>query len=182
MVEIEKLRDPLTREAAFTELVRELTPKVYAMVRRIVLYHDDADDVLQNTFMKAWLSLDTFRGESQASTWIYRIAYNECLTHIERQSRLCSLDDESTPSATAIAATVERLTGDPYFDGDEAEATLQAAIAQLPEKQRIVFNLKYFEEMKYEEMSRILGTSVGALKASYHLAVGKIKAFLGEKD
>ena len=138
-------------------------------------YHEDADDVLQNTFLKAWQNLDNFRGDCLVSTWLYRIALNESLSHLERCRRTESLDD-------ADNAAVRSLESDPYFDGDETERLLQEAIATLPEKQRIVFNLKYFEEMKYESMSELLGTSVGALKASYHLAVKKIEQYFNSLD
>ena len=159
----ERLRNPETRKVAFEAMVRALAPRLYVPIRRIVLFHDDADDVLQNTFLKAWQSVDTFRGDCQVYTWLYRIAVHE------------SLDDEAAEAARS-------LEGDPYFDGDETERLLQQAIASLPEKQRVVFNLKYFEEMKYEDMSQMLGTSVGALKASYHLAVKKIEQFFHEAD
>ncbi|MBR1732558.1 MAG: sigma-70 family RNA polymerase sigma factor [Alloprevotella sp.] len=164
----QRLIDPETRRAAFEELVRTYTPQLYAQIRRIVLYHDDADDVLQNTFMKAWLALDSYRGDAQVGTWLYRIATNESLTFLQKRREQLSLDQSE-------AAVVRTLESDTYFDGDELQAQLHAAIAQLPEKQRIVFNLRYFDDMPYEEMSRALNTSVGALKASYHFAVQKLK-------
>lgn len=172
---IERLRNPDTRVEAFGEMVKALTPQLYMQIRRIVQYHDDADDVLQNTFMKAWQGLDNFRGDSMVSTWLYRIALNESLAFLQRQKPADSLSDESGEAART-------LESDPYFDGDETELLLQKAIATLPEKQRIVFNLKYFDEMKYEQMSELLGTSVGALKASYHLAVKKIEQFFHDAD
>ena len=172
---IDQLRNPETRYVAFGELVRLYTPQLYAQIRRIVQYHEDADDVLQNTFLKAWQNLDNFRGDCLVSTWLYRIALNESLSHLERCRRTESLDD-------ADNAAVRSLESDPYFDGDETERLLQEAIATLPEKQRIVFNLKYFEEMKYESMSELLGTSVGALKASYHLAVKKSEQYFNSLD
>lgn len=174
-VSIERLHDPAMRESAFAELVRGLGPQLYARIRRIVQYHDDADDVLQNTFLKAWTALDSFRGECKASTWLYRIALNESLTFLQKQHSSDSLSDEDCEA-------VRTLESDPYFDGDEAELLLQKAIATLPDKQRLVFNMKYFENMKYETMSGLLGTSVGALKASYHLAVKKIERFFEEHD
>lgn len=173
---IERLRDPLTREAEFGALVRELAPRLYPLVRRIVQYHDDADDVMQNVFLKAWTGLDSFRGDCLISTWLYRIAVNESLCFLQRQHPAESLDEEAGHEAA------HTLESDPYFDGNEAERLLQEAIATLPDKQRVVFNLKYFEEMKYEAMSELLGTSVGALKASYHLAVKKIEAFVRARD
>lgn len=172
---IERLHDPFTRMEAFAAMVRDLSPRLYGQIRRIVQYHEDADDVMQNTFMKAWQALDTFRGDCQLSTWLYRIALNESLTMLQRQHPTESLSDDTGEAART-------LESDPYFDGDETELLLQQAIASLPEKQRIVFNLKYFDEMKYEEMSQLLDTSVGALKASYHFAAKKIEAYFHEHD
>lgn len=171
---LERLKAPETRHAAFEELVRTHTPQLYAQIRRIVTYHDDADDVLQNTFMKAWLALDSFRGDAQLGTWLYRIALNESLTFLQKTRDSVSLDTDEGHVAA-------RLEADRYFDGDEAEARLQAAISTLPDKQRIVFNLRYYDDMSYEEMSRLLDTSVGALKASYHFATQKLKAHLEER-
>lgn len=171
----ERLLNPTTRVEAFGQMVKALSPKLYAQIRRIVQYHDDADDVLQNTFLKAWQALDNFRGESKITTWLYRIALNESLAFMQKQRATDSLSDEESD-------TLRTLESDPYFDGDEVELLLQKAIATLPDKQRIVFNLKYFEEMKYEQMSELLDTSVGALKASYHLAVKKIEQFFHDAD
>jgi RNA polymerase sigma-70 factor (ECF subfamily) len=167
------LADPKTQQAAFSELVKEFSEPLYWQIRKIVLSHDDANDVLQNTFIKIWTSIENFRGDSKLSTWLYRIAINEAITFLNKQKTAnnISIDDADT-------YLVSRLEGDEYFDGDEAQLKLQKAILTLPEKQRIVFNLKYFDEMKYEEMSEILETSVGALKASYHHAVKKIEEFL----
>lgn len=142
----------------------------------MVVSHDDADDVLQNVFLKAWAAIDNFRGEAKLSTWLFRIANNETLNFLERKRQAISIDDEG---AVSVAA---RLESDPYFDGDETARQLQEAIAELPAKQRQVFLLKYFDEMKYEEMSSMLGTSVGALKASYHHAVKKISDFFTAHD
>ncbi len=167
---IQQLQQSNTREKAFEQLVREYQETLYWQIRRLVLVHEDADDVLQNTFIKAWGALDSFRGEARISTWLYRIAINESLNFIEKKRQHIHLDD----SESGLAAM---LQSDPYFDGDETQIMLQQAISQLPEKQRAVFNMKYFDEMKYEDMSRILKTSVGALKASYHHAVKKITAF-----
>ena len=175
---IERLLNPSTREEAFRILVEQEGPRLYNRVRRIVQYHADADDVMQNTFLKAWMALDTFRAESKVSTWLHRIAINECLTLLGKRRPMQSLDGE----AEELSAEIKNLEGDTYFDGDAAQLKLQEAIDTLPEKQRIVFNLKYFEEMKYEEMSALLGTSVGALKASYHLAVKKIEQICKEED
>ena len=173
---VEQLRDVSHREAAFTQLVEHYKEQLYWQIRRMVLSHDDADDVLQNTFIKAWMGLDGFRGDAKLSTWLFRIANNETLNFLERKRQSLSLDDEATVGVAA------RLESDPYFDGDETERQLQEAIASLPDKQRQVFNLKYFDEMKYEEMSVLLGTSVGALKASYHHAVKKISVFFQALD
>ena len=151
-----RLRNPRTQKQAFEQVVAAYSQQIYWQIRRMVLSHEDANDLLQNTFIKAWTNLDAFRAEARLSTWLYRIAWNECLTFLQKQ----------------------RLEGDPYFSGDEAQRLLQKALFSLPEKQRLVFNLKYFQEMKYEEISEILGTSVGALKASYHHAVKKIESFL----
>jgi len=156
--------------------VREQSPQLYATIRRIVQYHDDANDVLQNTFVKAWLALDTFRGDSKISSWLYRIAVNESLSFLEHQHPAESLSNGEENEITRT------LAGDPYFDGDQTQQLLQEAIATLPDKQRVVFNLKYFEDIKYEEMSQMLHTSVGALKASYHLAVKKIENFFQTHD
>lgn len=177
---IEALRNEATRREAFTQVVRKYQEPLYHLIRRMVLVHEDADDVLQNTFVKAWQAIGNFRGDSSLSTWLYRIASNEAIDHISKSKRNgVSLDDDEKKAAKAVAS---RLESDPYFDGDETEVLLQQAIAQLPKKQRTVFTMKYYEEMKYEEMSNILGTSVGALKASYHHAVQKISTFFGLLD
>lgn len=173
---VDLLRNPATRAKAFEAMVNDLTPQLYAQIRRIVQYHEDADDVLQNTYLKAWNALDNFRGDAQLSTWLFRIAMNESISYMQRKRPTEQLGDEATDG---VARSLE---GDPYFDGDETELQLQQAIATLPEKQRVVFNLRYFDEMKYEEMSRLLNTSEGALKASYHLAVKKIEQYFNEHD
>ncbi len=168
-----RLIDPSTRREAFEETVRLYGPRLYRHIRSMVLTHDDADDVMQDTFLKAWGALDQFKGEAKVSTWLYRIATNECLSFLTRQRSSVALDDTD----------VERtLQSDTYFDGDELQIQLQQAIALLPDKQRLVFNMKYYQQMKYEEMSEILDTSVGALKASYHIAVKKIENFFQELD
>lgn len=164
------LRDPSTRSEAFRQLVEATSQQLYAVVRSIVQFHDDADDVLQNTYMKAWQGLASFRGDAQLSSWLYKIAVNESLTFLARRRDTVVLNDEILPERS--------LESDVYFDGDAAQLRLQHAISQLPDKQRAVFTLKYFHEMKYEEMSQMLDTSVGALKASYHLAVKKIEKYL----
>ena len=170
---IERLHDPAQQRDAFTWIVATYSEKLYWQIRKMVLAHEDANDLLQNTFLKAWTNLDYFRGEAKLSTWLYKIAVNECLTFLakQRSQQQISLDD-------ADQFLVDRLESDPYFDGDAVQLKLQKAILTLPEKQRLVFNMKYFDDMKYEEISEIVGTSVGALKASYHHAVKKIEEFL----
>jgi RNA polymerase sigma-70 factor (ECF subfamily) len=170
---IQQLHDPEKQRDAFAQVVNLYGEKLYWQIRKLVLTHDDADDLLQNTFMKAWTNIDYFRGDAKLSTWLYKIAINECITFLNRQrsKNSISLDD-------ADVFMLERLRGDSYFDGDEAQMKLQEAVLRLPEKQRLVFNMKYYDDMKYEEMSDILGTSVGALKTSYHIAVKKVEAFL----
>ena len=171
---IDMLQDPHTRREGFAVLVRQYSEPLYWKVRRIVLNHEDANDVLQNAFLKIWNNLDTFQGKSALSTWLYRIAINEALDFVRRQKNVNSAT-VSTEDEPGVAA---RLMGDDYFDGDEAQARLQEAVARLPEVQRTVFTLKYFDELKYLEISKILDTSEGALKASYHLAVKKITEYL----
>lgn len=162
---IQQLRDSETRSYAFSTVVKAYSETLYWHIRRMVLSHDDANDILQNTFTKAWMGIGGFLGNAKILTWLYRIATNETLTFIDKNSNVVFEDIDTT--ATAIKA-------DEWFDGDALQARLQAAIQTLPPKQRMVFNMKYYEEMKYEEMSAILGTSIGALKASYHIAVKKI--------
>lgn len=170
---IERLRTPATCRAAFNEVIRLYSEPLYHTIRRLVQSHDDTNDLLQNTFIKAWSSLENFRGDARLSTWLYKIAINESLSFLarERKRQNFSLDDQKS-------ALINTIEADEYFDGNFAQELLRKAIATLPEKQRIVFNMKYFDEMKYEEMSAILGTSVGALKTSYHLAVKKIENFV----
>ena len=169
-----RLQEPSTRNEAFAEVVRTHSRQLYMQIRRLVTWHDDADDVLQNTFIKAWQALDSFRGDSQISTWLYRIAMNESLTYLQKRSMEQTVSDND--------AMAHDLAADPYFDGEKAEQLLQEAIEHLPEKQRLVFCMKYFDGQKYEEMSQILGTSVGALKASYHIAVKKIESYFDDAD
>lgn len=170
-----QLHDSSTKEAAFTRLVREYQEPLYWQIRRMVLTHDDADDVLQNTLIKAWNAIDSFRQESRLQTWLFRIAINESLNHLSSKKQVLSLDQTEGNVADLLAS-------DSYFDGDEVQQQFQTAIGTLPDKQRLVFNLKYFDEMKYEDMSELLGTSIGALKASYHHAVKKISAFFEIND
>ena len=170
---IQQLRDAKTRSAAFSSLVKAYSETLYWHIRRMMLSHDDANDILQNTFIKAWMGIDGFLGNARILTWLYRIATNETLTFINKNSNT-TFEDIDT-AATAIEA-------DEWFDGDDLQARLQAAIQTLPPKQRMVFNMKYYEEMKYEEMSAILGTSTGALKASYHIAVKKISEYFESEN
>ncbi len=170
---VEKLRNPATQREAFATVVNLYGEKLYWQIRKMVLSHDDANDLLQNTFLKAWTNIDYFRGEAKLSTWLHKIAINECITFLNRQRNMNNVSIDDTD-----VFLLERLKGDEYFDGDEAQLKLQNAILTLPEKQRLVFTMKYFDEMKYEDMSDILGTSVGALKASYHHAVKKVEEFL----
>lgn len=172
---IEELQCPETRNRAFEQVVRTYSEQLYWQIRRMVLSHDDTNDLLQNTFIKAWKGLEQFRGEARLSTWLYRIALNETLTFLNQQHPIDTVEIDSPEGSMA-----DKLEGDTWFDGDEAQRLLQEALLTLPDKQRLVFNMKYFEEMKYEDMSQILDTSVGALKASYHLAVKKISHFLEE--
>lgn len=172
---IRQLRQPAGRKEAFTRVVERYSQPLYWQIRRMVYSHDDTDDILQNTFVKAWCNIDSFRGDSRLSTWLYRIAVNETLTFLQKQKERHNMDSFTT-------TVVNSLEADEYFDGDEAALQLQRAISTLPEKQRLVFNMKYFDEMKYEDMSLILQTSVGALKASYHHAVKKIHDFLNMND
>lgn len=170
---VSRLQNPNQREAAFRQLVVSYQERLYWPIRRIVLYHEDADDVLQETFIKIYRHIDQFKGDSQLFSWMYRIATNEALTFLKRRTRIQGISDQDLQTKM-----VTNLESDSYFDGNEAELLLQKSLAKLPEKQRLVFNLKYFEEMTYEEMSQILETSVGALKASYHHAVKKIEQYL----
>lgn len=174
---IDRLRRPDTCREAFNEVMRRYSEPLYWQIRRMVESHDDASDILQNTFLKAWQNVDGFRGDAKLSTWLYKIALNESITFLakERKRLSVSLDDEESHLAQLVES-------DEYVDGDALAKKLRMAVATLPEKQRIVFNMKYYDEMKYEQMSEILGTSVGALKASYHLAVKKIEQYFDTHD
>ena len=174
---IKQLTDPKTQRRAFERVVREYSEQLYWQVRRVVLTHDNANDVMQNVFMKAWTHLDDFHGDAKLSTWLYRIAVNESIDFMRRQKNLPAQSSDDVDSGIA-----NMLLADNYFDGDETEALLQEAIAQLPDVQRTVFNLRYFDEMKYSEISQILNTSEGSLKASYHIAVKKISEYFRLRD
>jgi len=173
---IANLKSDGIREKAFQVLVKTYQVRLYWHIRKIVISHEDADDILQNVYVKVWKNVDSFREDSYLFTWLFRIATNESLSFLQKQRR-----HSLVPMNEISDYLAETLESDVYFDGDEIQKKLQLAIIQLPEKQRIVFNMKYFDEMKYEEMSQILKTSVGALKASFHFAVKKIEEFLKEE-
>ena len=170
---IETLINPKTQNVAFKQLVQQYQKPLYFHIRNIVLNHDDTDDVLQNTFIKVFSNLKNFKGESKLYSWIYRIATNESLTFIEQRAKKQGISNEEVQQKALM-----NLESDVYFEGNEIQLKLQKAIATLPEKQQLVFKMKYFEEMKYENMSEILDTSVGGLKANYHHAVKKIEEYL----
>lgn len=170
---LEFFRNENTRQQAFRAIVVRYQKKLYWHIRRMLIDHDDTDDVLQNVFIKVWKGLDNFKEDAQLFTWLYRIATNETLTFIRQRKA------ELQVRFGDVEYSIEsKLSEDPYFKGDAIQRKLQAAIQELPEKQRLVFTMKYFDEMKYEDMSQILDTSVGALKASYHHAVKKIEAYI----
>lgn len=171
---LELFQNKNTKSEAFTLLINQFQERLYWHVRKIVLSHDDTDDILQETFLRAWRALDRFRGDSQLSTWLYKIATNRAFTFLKEKKKRYYLFDNQSAEEILLGS----LTSEEYFDEDKLAIELQKAILNLPEKQRIVFNMKYFDEMKYEDMSEILETSVGALKASYHHAVSKIKTMV----
>jgi RNA polymerase sigma factor (sigma-70 family) len=170
---IERLKDPLTREASYRLLISTHKQRLYWHIRKIVLNHEHADDVLQNTFIKVFRHIDGFKGESKLYSWMFRIATNESISFLNKEAKHLKIDMK-----TLQEQRVGNLTADVYFDGDEIQLKLQKAVISLPQKQQLVFNMKYFDDLKYEEMSEILDTSVGALKASYHHARKKIERFL----
>ena len=172
---IAELLNPKTQNQAFQKLVQLYQKPIYSLIRNIVLNHDDADDVLQNTFLKIFKYLKNFKGESKLFSWMYRIATNEAIRFINDKAKR-----NGTTSEAMQEVLINNLAADSYFDGNEIQLKLQKAIILLPQKQQLVFKMKYFEEMKYEEMSEILGTSVGALKASYHHAVKKIENYVND--
>lgn len=174
---VDRLLSEASRNSAFQELVTRYQERLYWHVRKMVLNHDDADDVLQNTFIKVWKSLGQFRGESSLFTWLYRIATNESITFINSRKR------HSLVSMNEVSDTLKnRLEADDYLEGSDIQKKLQKAILTLPDKQRLVFNMRYFEEMPYQQMSEILDTSVGALKASYHHAARKVEEFISNNE
>lgn len=170
---IQELLNPKTQNIAFQKLLRDYQRPLYNHIRSIVLNHDDTDDVLQNTFIKVFRYLKDFKGDSKLFSWMYRIATNEAITFINQKAKR-----NGTTSEALQTKIVDNLKADTYFDGNEIQIKLQKAVALLPEKQQLVFKMKYYEEIKYEDMSEVLGTSVGALKASYHHAVKKIEDFM----
>lgn len=175
---LDKFAVESTRNEAFNLLLKKYQQKIYWHIRRLVIDHDDTDDLVQEVFIKVWKSLSNFRSDSQLYTWLYRIATNESITFLNRkkQKNNISLDE------TAGYELAETLASSAYFDGDKAQMKLQKALLTLPEKQRLVFNMKYYDDLKYEEISEILGTTVGGLKASFHIAVKKIEDYLLNTD
>lgn len=174
---IEELRNDETRQKAFAKVIQHYSEPLYWQIRRMVIDHENANDILQESFIKAWININHFRGDAKLSTWLYKIATNESITFLnkERNHSTSSIDNEDS-------FLINNLEADEWFDGDDLKLELQKAINKLPEKQRLVFNMRYFDEMKYEDMSEILDTSVGALKASYHHAVKKIEDFFSSID
>jgi RNA polymerase sigma-70 factor (ECF subfamily) len=170
---ISNLKSPAQRDQAFRELMGLYKERLYWHIRKIVLSHEDTDDILQNTFIKVYRNIEKFKGESKLFSWMYRIATNEAISHINKNAKRLKISNEEVRTNA-----VNNLKADIYFEGKEIQLKLQQAIATLPQKQQIVFNMKYFDDLKYKDMSEILETSEGALKASYHLAVKKIESYL----
>lgn len=168
-----QFREPATKERAYTAIIKKYQEKLYWHIRRMVVDHDDANDVLQNVFIRVWKGLENFREDSQLYTWLYRIGTNECLTFLEQQKKRTTVSLSDVESGLS-----NKIKADQNFDANKLEWKLQLGIQQLPEKQRVVFSLRYYDEMPYEEMSRVLETSEGALKASYHHAVKKIEDYI----
>jgi RNA polymerase sigma factor (sigma-70 family) len=166
-------RDPVSKEKAYTSIIRKYQERLYWHIRRMLVDHEDSNDVLQNVFIRVWNGLENFRSDAKLYTWLYRIATNECLSFMEQRKKRASV-----PLGNVEEGLINQVRADKDFDANKIEWKLQLAIQKLPEKQRIVFNLRYYDEMPYEEMSRVLETSEGALKASYHHAVKKIEDFL----
>ena len=170
---VEQLQDVQTKEQAFRVLIKEYKERLYWHIRKIVISHDDTDDVLQNTFIKVFRGIDNFKQDSKLYSWMYRIATNESITFLNKRAR-----ERNTDISEIKQELVTSLSSDNWFTGDEIQLILQKAIATLPEKQQLVFNMKYFDSMKYDDMSKVLDTSVGALKASYFHAVKKIEKYI----
>lgn len=171
------LQNPATAHEAFDYMVKSYGEKVYWQIRKMVVNHDDANDLLQNCFIKTWNNIHNFRGDAKLSTWLYKIAVNESINFLNKERQRMGLTE-----ADDADFLLQNIESDSYFDGDALQLELQRAILSLPEKQRLVFNMRYYDEMKYEEMSEVLGTSVGALKASYHHAVKKITAAINNAE
>ncbi len=174
---LEKFSDSKTRNEAFNLLLKKYQQKIYWHIRRLVIDHDDADDLVQETFIKVWNNLEKFRSDSQLYTWIYRIATNESITFLNKQKQR-----NNTPLDEVSGELEQSLVASSYFNGDKLQLKLQKAILSLPEKQRLIFNMKYFDDLKYEEIAEITGTSVGALKASFNIALKKIETFMLNED
>lgn len=172
---IEDLKNPKKKERAFSVLLDTYQKRLYWHIRKIVLLHEDADDVLQNTFIKIYKGLPSFKGKSNIHTWMYRIAYNEAISFLRKKQKQLQLNSEEMNTRI-----LSDLKADIYFNGDEIEWQLQQALLQLPEKQRTVFQMKYYDDLKFREISEILDTTEGALKASYHHATKKIQSYLAE--
>lgn len=170
---LEQFREEATRHSAFNALVRRYQQRIYWHIRKIVIDHDDANDVVQNVFVKVWKSLDGFRSDAKLFTWLYRIATNESISFLNQKRRRNFI-----PWSDVENQLANSLSNDPYFRGDRIQMKLQQAVLKLPPQQRIIFNMKYFDEMKYEDISEVLGVTVGALKASYHHAVKKIEKYM----
>ncbi|WP_442590348.1 RNA polymerase sigma factor [Pedobacter sp. AW31-3R] len=174
---IAKFAEERTRNEAFNLLISKYQEKIYWHVRRLVIDHDDADDLVQEVFIKVWRNLEKFRSDSKLYTWIYRIATNESITFLNKKKQR-----NNTPLDEVSQELAESLVASSYFNGDKIQMKLQQALLTLPEKQRLIFNMKYFDDMKYDEISEVLGTSVGALKASFHIAVKKVEVFMLNDD
>lgn len=170
---ISRLQNDDTKESAFKELLSLYKERLYWHIRKIVISHDDTDDVLQNTFIKIFRSIDKFKGDSKLYSWMYRIATNESITHINKNAKRLKISNEEVQNNA-----INNLQADVYFEGNDIQIKLQKAIATLPQKQQLVFNMRYFDDMKYKEIANVLETSEGALKASYHIAAKKIETFL----
>ena len=174
---VKQLQDKNTQNKAFKELIDLYKERMYWHIRKMVISHDDTDDVLQNTFIKIFKNIGNFKGNSKLYSWIYRIATNEAISHINKKAIMQKVDSDEIRQKL-----VDNLESDVYFEGDEIQLKLQKALVRLPQKQQLVFNMRYFDEMKYEDISEILETSVGGLKASYHHARKKIEAYLTEEN
>ncbi len=170
---LSQLKSKQTQEKAFRELITLYKERLYWHIRKIVISHEDSDDVLQNTFIKIYKNINNFKGDSKLYSWMYRIATNEAITHLNKNAKRLQISNEAVQEYA-----INNLKADVYFDGDEIQLKLQQAIASLPQKQQLVFNMKYFDDITYRNLSEILETSEGALKASYHIAVKKIEAYL----